>query len=231
MVRLASACRLAGFKYCSSLDERVEQRRVRGGDADIVLLAVCEGLEGEASAVQEAIHHQEPATVALALAPSVVSRVPEFVQEGRLDEEDAAYLRGLSRWGKVRLPPPEFDAALSAARAVGATVEGVDMPEEAYLDAFTHRIGILDLTKRALKTRWLKLRPPKAESPQSFCRAFDAALNKGPFAALEAKREEHMAKRLDELADQGPLTFVVDVPRADGILDALEHPRPPDPQV
>lgn len=208
----------------------MQQTAVDVGAHPITLLGACQGLEGEAEATARALAQLEPATVALALGPEVASHVHALAEDPRLGVEDEAYTQGLRRYGDVRLPPPEFHAAIEAAADLDADVEGVDLPEEEYLDRFTDQIGVLDLARRALKIRWLRSRPPDAEAPETFCHRFDEQLNKGPFAALERQREARMARRLIELADRGPVALVVEVQRVPGIQAelerAVERPRP-----
>lgn len=212
---------MGGFKSQAPVALAVERTRVPGPH-EIVLLGCCEGLGGEAQAVFEAITELEPANVALALGPEVASHVHELAPEGRLGVEDEAYARGLSRWGEVRLPAPEHKAAIDAAGEVDAEVEGVDIPEGDYLDRYTASIGILDLTRRALRIRWMKTFPPSADDPVAFCRRFDERANKGPFGELEAEREQRMAEGVADLAEEGSVVHVVPVPRMDGIVSALE---------
>lgn len=205
----------------------MERTRLTTGRHPIVLLGVCQGLEGEDQAVRDAIYELDPATVALAVDPELASQVHKLAPSLDLGVEDEAYSRGLSRWGEVALPPPEYPAAIEAAEAIGAGIEGVDLPEEDYLNRFTSRIGVLDLTKRALKVRWLKTRPPKAEDPSAYCRRFDEQVNKGPFGQLEHERERKIADRLLELADEGSVACVIEIPRADGVHRVLEgHAAP-----
>lgn len=189
----------------------------------IVLLGACQGLDGEAEATAEAIGRLEPETVALAVDPDLASHIDKLAPGSDFSVEDAAYRRGLGQWGDVELPPPEYLAAIEAAERVGAEVEGVDMPEEEYLDRYTSVISVFDLAKRAFRVRWMKTKPPSAETPAEFCRRFDARLNKGPFADLERARETEIARGLAELSKEGPVACVMEIQRADGVRRVLQQ--------
>lgn len=202
----------------------VERTTLAAEGHRIVLLGACQGLDGEAEATAEAIRELRPATVALALDPDLVDHVHELGPGSEFSVEDAAYRRGLGRWGEVKLPPPEYEAAVSAAEDVDADVTGVDLPEEAYLDRYTARIGVLDLAKRAFRVRWMKTRPPKATTPAEFCRRFDERINQGPFADLEHAREAEIARRLVELSRDGPVACVLEIQRVDGVRAVLQAP-------
>lgn len=199
----------------------VQRRVLRVDGTEITLLAVCQGLEGEAEATRTAIEEAAPRTVALPVDPGMASHVHELAPDPELGGEDAAYERGLSRWGEVKLPPPEYQVALEVAQQLGAEVAGVDIPQEEYLDRFTETVGVIDLTKRALQVRWLKTRPPRASDPITFCERFDAKVNKGPFAELERARERRIAERLRELAKEGPVVCLLEIARAEGVAAAL----------
>ncbi len=201
----------------------VETIRIDDGGATLHLLGVCQGLAGEATAVVEALEELQPNVVALALDPELAPQIGELAPSDGLSGEDAAYAEGLSRWGEVMLPPPEFRAAIHVAEQLGAEVVGVDMTEERYLDHYTDTVGVWDLTKRAVRSRWLGVRPIKAGDPSAYCRAFDARLNGGSFQVVERQREGVMADRLAELAQGGTISYVVEVQRLDGVTQALRQ--------
>jgi len=200
----------------------VERVRVDTVEGSVVLVGTCQGLEGEARRVAQAVLEVSPATVALAVDPHVAEHVDELEAGQRYSVEDAAYRRGLSEWGEVQLPPPEYEAAARAAEETGARLAGVDLPEPDYMDAYTERVSVWDLTRRALRVRWMKAWPPSADSPSAFCSRFDEKLNKGPFRELEASREREIARRAREEAREGPVVCVLEVQRLEGVRAALE---------
>lgn len=204
------------------LRTRVEHRRVRGHGRIIHLLGVCQGLEGEAEAVTGTLEEEQPVVVALALDPELAPRFAELGPAESLGPEDEAYARGLSEWGEVQLPSPEFRAAIRAAEAIDATVVGIDLPEDEYLDAFTDNVGVLALVKRAVRARIMRSFPPSAEDPAAYCRRFDARLNQGVFARLERRREHAMARRVAELPADADPAVVVEIQRVEGLEEALE---------
>lgn len=195
---------------------------------EVSLIGVCQGLEGEADAVVEAIEAERPTVVALALDPETVGALDEIEPAHALGAEDEAYMKGLSEWGSVKLPAPTFPAAVRAARTVGARVEGIDMDQHEYLERHLDRVGVLDMVKRALRIRWLSYRPPKAETPAAFCRAFDQKVNGGPLGGLQRAREQAMAARLAGLAEDDVLA-IVEVERLEGVTRGLRDRRARDP--
>ncbi len=216
----------------------MESTSIKVNGNEVRLIGVCQGLEGEAQAAVKAIETHPPTVLALALGPELADNVEQITASEDPDAggpelqglgaEDGAYAQGLSRWGTVRLPAPTFPAVVDAADRLDARIEGVDLAEADFLDRHLDRIGILELMKKALKVRWLGWRPPKADSPGAFCRAFDQRVNKGPLERLQRDRERSMAGNLEAIAHEGAVTCVLAVERLDGVKRALEA-RGPDP--
>lgn len=204
--------------------ERVERVRVKSLPNTVHLLGACQGLEGEAKLTKQAILEIEPRIVALSLDPFLLDHVHEFEEGSMFSVEDKAYRSGLEEWGDVTLPPPEYAAALEAAETIGARVEGVDLPEGAYMDRYTDIVSVFDLTRRALRVRWLRTRPPNTDTPVSFCQAFDVRVNQGPYRELEMDREREIADRLKALAQDGTVACTLEVQRLEGVQERLKAP-------
>ncbi len=203
---------------------RVELQSVRTPGGTIQLLGICEGLEGEAEAVVQALEAYPPDSVALALEPSMIDEVENWESADHLDREDKVYKEGLSEFGSVQLPPLEYAAALQAAEELGASVHGIDLGESTYMAHFTEEVSIWDLFAKTWRLRRLGKKPPKAGSPEAFCIAFDQRLNKGSFGLLEDLREGRIADRTRDLTAQGSVTVILPVPRLSGVARRLEDP-------
>ncbi|MDX1612591.1 MAG: hypothetical protein R3185_09480, partial [Candidatus Thermoplasmatota archaeon] len=180
--------------------------------------------EGEAEAVRELAQELKPAIIALCLADEVVGEARAWAQtQGSLGSEDEAYVKGLSRWGEVALPAASYGVASQAGETLGADVVGVDLGEGPYLDRYTEQISMWDLFKRSWWLRKVAKRPPEAESPEAFCKVFDARINQGPFQALEAAREEAIAEGVSSLAQEGDVLVVLPVARLAGVKRRLDR--------
>lgn len=203
----------------------MELQSVPTPDGTIQLLGICEGLEGEAKAVVQALETQPPSSLGLALEPSMIDEVQHWESAEQLDREDKVYKQGLSAFGSVKLPPGEYAAALDAAQALGVSVHGIDIGESTYMDRFTEEVSIWDLFAKTWRLRRLGKKPPKAGSPEAFCIAFDQRLNKGSFGLLEDLREARIAERALELTGQGSVTVVLPIPRLSGVARRLQAPQ------
>ncbi len=204
----------------------MERIHVQSLPHSVHLLGACQGLEGEAKLTHEAILEIQPRFVALGLDPYLVDHVDAFEAGSQFSVEDKVYRSGLEEWGSVTLPPPEYAAAIDAADDVGANVEGVDLPEGEYMDRYTDIVSVFDLTRRALRVRWMKTRPPNTTTPAAFCQAFDEQVNQGPYRELEEARERQIADRLETLAHDGSVACVIEIQRLDGVETRLRANSP-----
>ncbi len=210
----------------AGLPPDVELQRVETSAGTIVLLGTCEGLTSEVQAVTEALEHHAPDHVALALEPSIIGEIEHWELAEELDREDKVYKEGLSRFGEVELPPKEYAAAVAAAAELGAQLHGVDIGESTYMAHFTEEVGIWSLFGKTWRLRRLGKKPPKAETPEAFCLAFDDRLNTGPFREMEALREERIAAQARKLARDGTVAVVLPLPRLKGVARRLTGASP-----
>jgi len=189
----------------------------------LVLLGAAQGLVSEADAVEDQLRRLRPAAVGIQVDPDNASGADEWPVVEPDAPEDWAYIRGLSVFGDVELPAPDLRRAAAVAKELGATLTGIDVDEMDWTEEFTRRVSGLALVRRGLRVRGRRRRTIKAESPEAYCDAWDAAFNRPPFAQLEAWREHGMAARATALCrDGGPAVVIVDAARFPGVLQALE---------
>lgn len=208
-----------------TLKHDVELRRVQTDQGTILLLGICEGLVSEREAVAEALREHAPAKVALGLEPEMLDEIGRWEPSGALDREDKVYKDGLSEWGTVELPPPTYRVALTEAETLGASTYGIDLDETTYMAHFTEEVSVWDLFAKTWRLRRLGKKPPKADTPEAFCIAFDQRLNRGSFQSLEDLREVAMADRARDLADGGTVAVILPIPRLDGVARHLQAPE------
>jgi len=120
---------------------------VRLGDASVHVLAVVRGLPSEAPAVAKAIEFLRPDVVAVSIAPEEVDALRAYTG-GPADPEnfeEEIYVAGLSAWEEPVKPPPCFTEAVRRSDAAGVRVEGIDMDESTYTDAYTEHVSAMEL--------------------------------------------------------------------------------------
>jgi len=189
------------------------------------LMAVVRGLVSEREAVRAAVADLSPEAVALSISHEELEALRTYdggdAPTENVDEE--VYVRGLSRFGEVRKPPPCFVEALAAAAARGIPVHPLDMDEERYTNAYVAAVGALDLLRsNARRARLLKWQP-RADTPAAFVREWDALVNASAgYRRLQGEREAFIARRLHQLAGKyRTLLALVEVERLDGVRARL----------
>jgi len=203
---------------------------VRLGEATVSILPVVRGLPSDGDHVAAAIDTMRPDIVALSVSPEELETLRTY-RGGNLEPdttEDEVYVAGLSAWEEPVMPPPCFTQAVRKAAAGRVRLEGVDMGEEAYTDAYTRHVSTMELILQGrLENRLLKKRF-HVGTPQDFAIAWDAEINRTTgFAGLQREREGFIASRLGELAQgTAKVLAVIEVERVKGVLAALRGQRP-----
>ncbi len=139
-----------------------------------------------------------------------------------LDPLQSRLLGLLERFGDVRLPSPDLEAAFRWATAQGVAVTALDLDDEAHAEVFVRSNRMWDVFRnQRLQPKLLRAEFKDAEDAGSLVRAFDAMQTKIPsLRVVEEARESHMARRLQAEAS-GPTVAIVPLARFDGVLSAL----------
>ena len=198
---------------------------VRVGDGKVHILPAVRGLPSEARKVTDAFEAARPTTVALSVSPEDAESIRRSratpMESDRI--EDEVYIAGLSAWEEPVMPPPCFAQALRLADRSGVPAEALDFDEEAYADAYTECVSAFELILQGRLEGRLSRKKFRVSTPEEFVRAWDAEVNRpAGFAALQRRRERHMASRLRGIASGSPRVLaVIEVERAAGVVDGL----------
>jgi len=198
---------------------------VRLGEARVHVLPVVRGLPSEAPSVAGAIETVRPDVVALSIGPEELEALRAYRGGSVAAEnfEEEVYVAGLSAWEEPVKPAPCFTEAIRRADASRVRVEGVDMDESTYTDAYTSYVSAMELILQGRAERRLARKRFRARTPREFVLEWDAEVNRPVgFARLQREREAHMARRLREIAKSARAVLaVIEVERAEGVLAAL----------
>ncbi len=198
---------------------------VRVGDASVFVLPVVRGLTRDARATRDAIVATAPAAIGVSIAPEEVAALRRYdgnpVAPENLEEE--VYVAGLSAWEEPIKPPPCFTEAVKVADARRIALEGLDLDEEAYTDAYTECVSTMEILLQGRMESRLARKKFHANTPEAFVLEWDAEVNRtAGFARLQRRREEHMAERLREIAARVPRVLgVIEVERVRAVLAVL----------
>lgn len=198
---------------------------VQLGVGRVHLQPVIRGLVAEGEAVRRAFHAARPRAVALSISEAELEglRAQPDIEAEPSNTAEVVYVRELSRFGAVRKPPPCFVEALRLARAQSLPLLPLDMDDVAYTEAYVESVSGFDVLRDARYQHRLERLSFAFDSPQEFILEFDRRVNRlRGFQALEKRREEHMARRLHEVAENHTeVLALVELERFAGVRRAL----------
>ena len=192
------------------------------GACRVHVMPVVRGLVSESGRVRAAFSEVRPGAVALSIGREELEALRAYgggnVPPDNVEEE--AYVRGLSRFGEVRKPPPCFVEALAVSGERGIPVHPLDMDDEQYTSVYLAAVSTVDILLANARQGKLRKWVSEAGTAADFVREWDALVNASAgYRKLVAERESFIARRLRQLAPRyGVLLALVDVERADGVL-------------
>lgn len=201
---------------------------VRSGSTEFHIVGTVRGLASEAARVEQVMAHLQPAGVALGVGPEDLDGLRQLqagtAYEHEFSEADEVYAAYLEQFGAVALPPPDLVAAVRLADAGGKPVVALDLPEVAYVEAFTQEISGFQLLRYNRRIRKLARKPPAVEDAMGFHLWWDAQVSRlDGFARLERRREGHMAAALRTGTwPPGRVLVLVEAARVEGLVRSLE---------
>jgi len=195
------------------------------GGCRVHVMSVIRGLVSESERVIAAFEEVRPEAAALSIGreelEGLKAHTGENVPPDNVEEE--VYVRGLSRFGEVRKPPPCFVAALAASTERGIPIQPLDMDDEQYSSTYVASVSTVDILLANVRAGRLRRWESRAATPGDFVREWDAVVNQSAgYRKLVAEREAFLARRIRQVASRyGVLLALVDVERARGVLRRL----------
>jgi hypothetical protein len=193
----------------------------------IYLVDVVRGLKSEADKVKLAIREIKPDLIAMSVSKEEIDGLRDYIREPyevEMSRYEELYVKNLSRFGDVFLPPPCFLAGLEEADNRRIELVGVDMDDETHTTAYCALVSGSELFRHTTRFNLMKLKSFRADTPADFVRVWDRKVNNlHGFRELEKERERFMAKELIRLAAHpgGMMLAIVDAERAEGLREKL----------
>lgn len=143
-----------------------------------------------------------------------------------LTDTEAAEIRGLARFGEVRVPNPGAVGALEWAGPRGVPLEPLDPSDETYAGLFAEHIGYVELVGRTLRERKLAKSPPEAANAEEFALAWHRSVGDGRGSRdLAGARDASLTLAARRLADRsGRVAVIVDRERYEAVVRGLAAP-------
>jgi hypothetical protein len=199
------------------------------GRANLLVLGAVRGLASEATAAVAQLDRFRPTVVGVGLSSDELAGLSDYFVGTEseplvpLTSTETAEIRGLARYGEVRVPHPTFVATIEWARRANVAVEPLDPSDETLAAQFAENVGYVELVRRTVRERGMVRHPPEAKTADEYALAWDRRLTPGAGSArLAAARERGIAESLRRLSENGRRAVgIVDRERLDGIVAGL----------
>lgn len=206
-----------------------------GSSPKVLLLAPVRGLTSEVPRVLSALEAFAPTRVGLGLSSDELRSLHDYFVTADaepivpLTPNETSEVRGLVRFGEVRVPNPSFVEVLRWGWARGITIEPLDPDDERTAALFAEHIGYFELVRRTVRERRVARAPPASSSPDEFALRWDHEIASGRGSRdFAGARDRHLVERLPVLATGGAtVAVVVDRERFASIRDLLNQGPPP----
>ena len=203
--------------------------RVVGLNGECLVVGAVRGVATEVPPLIARLTEFAPASVGLGISPDELDGLVEhFVERPAeplvtLTRSEAAEVRGLGRFGEVRVPNPSTVGVLAWARSRGTPVAGLDPNDATYADLFAEHISYFELVRRTLRERRLVRDPPSAASPDDYAQLWHRSMSRGRGSrSFDRARDAEFLDAARAMATRaGRVALVVDRERYDGVLSGL----------
>ena len=204
-------------------------------DRSILLLAPVRGLSAEVAPTIVALAEFRPELIGLGLSAEELHGLLDYfvLSEAEpivpLSPTETSEVRGLSRFGEVRVPNPTFVEVVRWGRERSIPVESLDPTDEESAHLFAEHIGYVELVRRTVRERRISRHPPAPSSADEFALAWDREVASGRGSrGLAGARDRHLVREVGRLRRERSRTaVVVDRERFDAVRAYLTDGIPP----
>ena len=202
--------------------------------SDVLLLAPVRGLASEVDPVLRAIAEYSPEAIGLGLSADEMTALTEYFVKSEaeplvpLTTTETSEVRGLSRFGEVRVPNPTFVGLLRWAALSGIPVEALDPGDDRTASLFTEHIGYVELVRRTVKERAVSRKPPTPATADEYALAWDREVAGGRGSRGFARaRDGYLVRGAQRIgAGRSRIAVVVDRERFALVRDLLSGAVP-----
>jgi hypothetical protein len=201
----------------------------------LLLLAPVRGLANEVPRLLAELDALAPAQVGVGLSAGELTSLHDYfvVADAEpvvsLTSNETSEVRGLVRFGEVRVPNPSFVEILRWASSRGVPTLALDPDDDHTAALFAKHIGYVELVRRTVRERRISRSPPTPSSPDEFALLWDreVASGRGSRNFAEA-RDSYLARQVPALVAQSrPVAIVVDRERFDSVRALITEASEP----
>ena len=191
----------------------------------LLLLAPVRGLASEVPRLLGELDAFAPVQLGVGLSVGELTSLHDFfvVAEAEpvvpLTGNETSEVRGLVRFGEVRVPNPSFVELLRWASLRGVPTAALDPDDDHTAALFAKHIGYIELVRRTVRERRVSRSPPTPSSPDEYALTWDREVASGRGSRNFAEeRDSYLARQVPALvADRRPVAVVVDRERFDSV--------------
>jgi hypothetical protein len=197
--------------------------------SEVLLVGSVRGLESESPRVLRALESFAPEAVGVGLSSEELRGLRDYFVTSEaepvvpLTTNETGEVRGLVRFGVVRVPNPTFVDLLGWADERALPVEPLDPSEDESADLFAEHIGYVELVRRTVRERSVGRRPPTPSSADEFALAWDGEVAGGRGSrAFARSRDDHLVRGAQRLGTgRSRIAIVVDRERFPTVRELL----------
>ncbi len=200
----------------------------------VLLVAPVRGLTTEADQAVAAIDAFAAQAVGLGVSAEELRGLTDYfvLAEAEpvvpLTSAETSEVRGLVRFGEVRVPNPSFVRTIAWAHLRGTPAEALDPSEDRSASLFAEHIGYVELVRRTVREHRVARAPPSPSTPDEYALAWDREVAPGRGSREFARaRDRHLAREVDRLRrGRSRVAVVVDRERFEPVRTLLAHGVP-----
>lgn len=168
---------------------------------DVLLIGSVRGLESESPRVLRTLEGFDPEAVGVGLSAEELRGLREYFVTSEaepvvpLTTNETGEVRGLVRFGVVRVPNPTFVDLIGWGRDRSVPVEPLDPGDDQSAELFAEHIGYVELVRRTVRERAVGRNPPTPSTPDEFALAWDREVAPGRGSrAFARSRDAHLTE-------------------------------------
>jgi hypothetical protein len=201
--------------------------------AEILLLGPVRGLSSEIGPLTAGLEGFGPAAIGLGVSTEELRGLADYfvIADGEpvvpLTTTELNEVRGLVRFGEVRVPNPSFVEVLRWGFQRSVPVAALDPTEADSAELFAEHIGYVELVRRTVRERRTGRDPPAPATPDAYALEWERRVARGRGSrALARARDAHLAhEAVSFAAGRSRVAVVVDRERFEGVRTLLEGSR------
>ena len=195
--------------------------------SELVIIPVIHGLVGEEKKVQNALKNVKPDCIALGIPPEDIDIMKKIEgdEEFEMSLQHQYYLKHLSNYGEISLPPLDIKLAIDFSSNNDIPIMAIDINDDEYSELLTKNVSIFAIVKHSRKIKKIAKKKFKARNAEEFVFEWDKELSSiKPFRKIEEMREERNMKNLVSLCKQyKKILAIIPLEKFRGIIERLER--------